>query len=321
MPTTRHTSQARTVAVIGAGTIGASWVSFFLSKGLTVKVCDSDPAGRHRTHEAIAAAWPALTELGLDRSASPDNWTFSTDLQEAVSGCGFVQESLPERIELKGEVLRRLGEITEARVIIASSTSGLAMSLLQQGCRHPERYVVGHPVHPPHLTPAVEVVGGNETSAETIDAAIAFYRSLGKMPIHVRKEVPGYVISRLQSALWREVLNLVQRGVATIEDIDMAIANGPGLRWALNGPGAVHHMAGGEGGIDYFMRHLHPAMQNWWPDLGEPEVDASFVDDVVSQVKDEVGSEPAIEMTRKRDEALVRILKARRGYGNYGDEA
>ncbi|MGE0584402.1 MAG: 3-hydroxyacyl-CoA dehydrogenase NAD-binding domain-containing protein [Flavobacteriaceae bacterium] len=307
------------VAVVGAGTIGASWAAFYLSRGLRVRVCDTDPDGERRTADAIAAAWPALTELGLAASASPENWTFNVDPDQAVAGSEFVQENLPERPELKRAVLRRIGEVASPEVIIASSTSGIAMSLLQQGCRHPGRYVVGHPFHPPHLTPAVEVVGGKETSAETIEAAMAFYRRLGKKPIHVRKEVPGHLVSRLQSALWREALSAVQRGIATMEDVDIAIANGPGLRWALNGPGAVHHMAGGEGGIDYFMHHLQPAMQSWWPDLGEPEVDAALVATVIGQIKREVGDAPAVEMTRKRDEALVRILKARRGYGGHGE--
>lgn len=310
-------ASAGRVTVVGAGTIGASWTAFFLSRGLEVLVFDPDEAAEERVGRAVTDAWPQLERLGLFPGAAPDRWRLHTDLGTALADTGFVQENVPEIFDLKADTLRRIGELTPAGVIVASSTSGLAMSALQDGCRHPSRYVVGHPFHPPHLTPAIEVVAGAATDPRAVEAAMAFYERLGKVPVHIRKEVPGHLVSRLQSALWREAVSVVARGIATMEDVDKAIANGPGLRWALNGPGAVHHMAGGAGGIEYFMQHLHPAMQSWWPDLGEPVVDEALRRKLIEQIRQEVGEAPTAELARSRDEALVRILKAREGYGPY----
>ncbi len=264
-PTTR-------VACIGAGTIGASWAAYFLSRGLEVVVSDPAPGAPDLLRRSIERAWPALQRLGAVPEANPAAWRFDPNPVQAVEGVGFVQESAPERYDIKKALLPKLDAVLPPEVVIASSSSGLLISRLAEGCRHPERCVVGHPFNPPHLVPLVEVVGGTTASRATIEAALAFYRSVGKHPIEIRKEVPGHLANRLQAALWREAVHLVAEGVASVADVDAAISEGPGLRWALMGPHATFHLAGGDGGMTHFLHHLLPAMQSWWDDLGTPVV-------------------------------------------------
>jgi 3-hydroxyacyl-CoA dehydrogenase len=197
-------------------------------------------------------------------------------------------------------------------VVIASSSSGLLISRLSQGCAHPERCVIGHPFNPPHLVPLVEVVGGATASRATIDAAMAFYRAVGKHPIEIRKEVPGHLANRLQAALWREAVSLVADGVASVADVDAAISEGPGLRWALMGPHATFHLAGGEGGMAHFMDHLMPAVTSWWADLGDPTMTPALAAQLVEGVREEVGGRTVAELAARRDAFLTALLELRR---------
>src|SRR4029077_11084546 len=189
--------------------------------------------------------------------------TFHTEPEAALAGAEFVQESAPEREELKRALLARLGAVLDPAIVIASSSSVLLMSRLQIDCRHPERCVIGHPFNPPHLVPLVEVVGGDKTGPQAIERALAFYASIGKEPIHIRREVAGHVANRLQAALWREAVHLVAEGVASVADVDTAISEGPGLRWALMGPHLTFHLAGGEGGMAHFLESLGPPLEAW----------------------------------------------------------
>ncbi len=212
----------RRVAVIGAGTIGASWAANFLARGLAVTASDPAPEGEAFLRRYVAEAWPVLSRLGLAPDASPDRLTFTRDPLEAVIDADFVQESGPEREDAKIELFRRLDAVLGGEVVIASSSSGLLISRLQAGCRYPGRCVIGHPFNPPHLIPLVEVVGGAATSPDVIARAMAFYAALGKKPIHIRKEVAGHLANRLQAALWREAVHLVAEGVAEVADVDAA---------------------------------------------------------------------------------------------------
>jgi carnitine 3-dehydrogenase len=214
---------------------------------------------------------------------------------------------------MKVALFAELDGVMPPEAILSSSTSGLLISRLQSRCRHPERCVLGHPFNPPHLIPLVEVVGGEKTSAATIERAMAFYAAIGKHPIHIRKEVKGHVANRLQAALWREAIHLVNEGVASVADVDAAIAYGPGLRWALMGPHLTFHLAGGEGGMKHFMDHLVPAMQTWWDDLGAPEVTPAVQQKIVEGVAEEAKGRSVPEIARWRDEKLVEILEVALG--------
>jgi carnitine 3-dehydrogenase len=224
------------VAIVGTGVIGASWAAYFLARGLDVSATDPAPGAEGRLRADVAAHWPALERLGPAGGAAVERLAFTTDLEEAVAGVGFVQESGPEREELKQSLFRALDAAAGAGVVLASSSSGLLPTAIQASCeRHPERVVVGHPFNPAHLVPLVEVVGGERTSEEAIERAIGFYAAVGKRPIHLRAELPGHLANRLQAALWREAYSLVDRGVASVRDVDTAIAHGPGCAGRCSG--------------------------------------------------------------------------------------
>ncbi|MBR0649402.1 3-hydroxyacyl-CoA dehydrogenase [Roseomonas terrae] len=299
------------VAVVGAGTIGASWAAYFLSRGLRVAASDPSPGAPDLLKRMIENAWPILMRLGGKADADPTAWTFHADPAAAAEGADFVQENAPERLEVKQPLLARIDAALPPDVVIASSTSGLLASRLSESCAHPERVVIGHPFNPPHLIPLVEVVGGAKGSPEAVAAAMAFYRGIGKHPIEIRKEVPGHLANRLQAALWREAVHLVAEGVASVADVDAAISEGPGLRWALMGPHTTFHLAGGEGGMEHFLHHLLPAVTSWWSDLGNPAVDAEVQRALVAGVAEKTGGADTRELARRRDAALVRLLEAR----------
>jgi len=300
------------VACIGGGTIGSSWAAYFLARGLDVTLYDPAPNGEAIARHIIEGAWGTLERLGLAPGASPTRWRFTADPIAALDGADFVQESAPERYEIKLDLLKLISAALPADIIIASSSSGLLISRLQEVCTHPERCVIGHPFNPPHIVPLVEVVGGKQTARSAIEAAMAFYRTIGKHPIEIRKEVPGHLANRLQAALWREAVHLVADGVATVADVDAAISEGPGLRWALMGPHLTFHLAGGIGGMTHYMDHLAPAISGWWPDLGNPVLTPELQQQIIDGVADEAHGRSVEDLARRRDEFLVRVLEARR---------
>ncbi len=305
-----ETASVRRVAVIGAGTIGASWAAYFLSRGLHVTAWDPRPDAEAFVRRFISDAWPALSRLGLATGADPERVRFAKDAAAAVGGAEFVQESGPEREDLKIELFRALDGAVAPEIVIASSSSGLLMSRIQEGCRHPGRCVIGHPFNPPHLIPLVEVVGGHKTAPDTVARAMAFYAQVGKEPIHVRKEVKGHIANRLQAALWREAVHLLAEGVASVADIDKAIAFGPGLRWAFMGPNTTFHLAGGEGGMAHFLAHLGTPMESWWADLGAPRLSPEIRKRIIDGVAEAVGGRSIPELAAERDRRLLAILAA-----------
>jgi 3-hydroxyacyl-CoA dehydrogenase len=259
----------------------------------------------------VQAAWPVLAELGrVVPGASPDALSFEPDLEKALAGVDFVQENAPEREDFKTELFARMDAVLPPQVIVASSSSGLIMSRLQSRCRHAARFVIGHPFNPPHLIPLVEVVGGEQTSADTIDRSMAFYRSMGKYPIRVNKEVPGHIANRLQAALWREAIHLAAENVASVADIDAAVSQGPGLRWALFGPHMTFNLGGGEGGLAHFMDHLLGPVQTWWDDLGAPDVTPELQRRLIEGVNAEAGGRSIADLAQARDADLTALLKA-----------
>ena len=298
------------IAVIGTGTIGASWAAYFLARGFEVGAYDPSPNGEAFARRFIDNAWPALEALKTVRpGASRKRIEFFNDPEAAASGATFVQESGPEREDLKVELFARLDAALPPETVIATSSSGLLISRVSRKCRHPQRCVIGHPFNPPHLIPLVEVVGGKKTSPEVIYEAMTFYRHIGKHPIHIRKEVRGHVANRLQAALWREAVHLVTEGVVSVADADAAIAYGPGLRWALMGPHLTFHLAGGEGGMTHFMSHIGPAIQGWMDDLGRPKLTPKTQKKIIEGVAEEAGQRSIADLQRWRDRKLIENLK------------
>src|ERR1700727_2256707 len=215
--------EIKNVAIVGTGVIGASWAALYLARGLNVVATDPAPNAEANLRHFIDAAWKDLQVIGLSPNASREHLQFTTDIKEAVSNADLVQENGPERQDFKIKLFADMDAATPEDSIIASSSSGLTMSLMQSACKHPERCVTGHPFNPPHVIPLVEVVAGAKTSAETVEQAISFYTSIGKKPIHVRKEVVGHVANRLQAALYREVVYLIEQGVLDVADSDAAV--------------------------------------------------------------------------------------------------
>jgi len=303
----------RTVAVVGTGVIGAAWCALFLARGCTVRAHDPAPGAHERLVASLRAAWPPLVELGADWPMPLDRLHWSDDLAGAVSDVGLVQESGPERADLKAALVAEIDAHAPPQAVIASSSSGLRPTQIQAACaHHPERVLIGHPFHPAHLIPLVEVVGGEQTSEQAVADAMEFYRSVGKRPVHVRQELDGHLVNRLQAALWREAYSLVARGAATVADVDAAITNGPGLRWAVVGPFAGQHLSGGAGGIAHNLEHLGPPMVAWWDDLTTPEWTPELTARVTAQMGEEMGTTTSEELSAARDRLVLGILAAKK---------
>jgi len=298
------------VALVGTGVIGASWATLFLARGLDVVATDTAPEAQAKLAAVIARQWPAMERLGLAPGASQSRITFTALLEEAVRDADFIQESGPERLEIKRDLYRRMDAAARPDVVIATSSSGILISEVQTACaRHPDRVLVGHPFNPPHLIPLVEVVGGQATSDAAIAIAMEFYAAVGKRPIHLKKEVKGHVANRLQAALWREAFALVHDGVATVADIDTAIAHGPGLRWALLGPFLNLHLSGGVGGLEYVLDHLGPPIESWWADMHEVTLDDALKAQLVAQADDELAGKSMDVITQDRDHVLLELMR------------
>jgi carnitine 3-dehydrogenase len=299
----------RTVAVIGTGVIGAGWAAHFLRTGYDVVAWDPGPQAEERLADLLDTAWPSLERLGLSPGADRARLRFADTLEQAVASADFVQESSPEVLEAKIELLAAVDAATPPGVVVASSTSGLSMSQMAVGCAQPERFVVGHPFNPPYLIPLVEVVGGQATDPAAVAWASAFYTGAGKVCLVMDTEVPGFVGNRLQEALWREALHMIDAGEATVQQIDDSIVHGPGLRWALMGPILTFHLAGGPGGMAHMLDHFGPALLEPWTRLTAPVLTAELRDRVVRGADEEAAGTTVAELARRRDDFLVDLLQ------------
>lgn len=299
----------RTITCVGAGVIGGGWVAYFLARGYRVVAWDPAPDAEARLRHLVDAAWPALTELGLAEGASRDRLTYEPDLAAAVADTDFVQESAPEDLDLKIKLLADLDAVTPEHVVISSSTSGYPMSEMQVKCVHAGRTVVGHPFNPPYLIPLVEVVGGESTDADAVSWTADFFRHAGKSVIEMDREVPGFIANRLQEALWREALHMVAAGEATVEQIDASIVDGPGLRWAVQGPMLTFHLAGGQGGMAHMLDHFGPSLLSPWTRLVAAELTPELRDATVAGCEREAAGRSIDELVAERDRGVVQILK------------
>src|SRR5438876_11432501 len=237
----------RRIAIVGTGVIGASWAAQYLARGFDVVATDPAPNAEANLRKYVDDAWETLTTIGLSTGAARDRLSFTTNMTKAVSRADLVQENGPERPDFKMKLFADMDDATPPDSIIASSSSGITPSVIQSKCKRPERILIGHPFNPPHIIPLVEVVGGTKTSPEAIQQAMAFYASIGKKPIHLKKELPGHVGNRLQAALYKEIMYLIQHDVLSVEDADVAVSYGPGPRWGVMGPSLQWHLGGGAG--------------------------------------------------------------------------
>ncbi len=299
------------VAVVGAGLTGASWTALFASRGLSVRLHDKDPEALSKGLERTQRYVHFLVDHGMADQKTAETGLAVLQpcgkLSQAVQDVVFVQECVYESYEIKCAVFEAIDRHVPRHALIATSSSGLNISRIQEAAHYPDRCLAGHPYNPPHLIPLVELAPGEKTTKETVEAARRFYEGVGKTPVILNRAVPGYLANRMSAALWREAINLVLDGVASVEDVDRAISLGPGLRWAVMGPHLIYHLGGGEGGIRYHIEHLRYAKEEIWQDLNDWKVIPPQTTEVLEQ--DLPGIEDLEELARNRDEALVRIIK------------
>jgi 3-hydroxyacyl-CoA dehydrogenase len=304
------TTDVRKVGIVGTGVIGASWAAYYLARGFDVRASDPGEGAEQGLRAKVAEFWPALERMGLAQGASLQRLHFDKDLAQALKDVDFVQENGPERVAIKRDLLASITAAIGPEVIVATSSSGILISEVQDAAIHPERIVLGHPFNPPHLIPLVEVVGGRLTSAQAIERTMAFYAEIGKKPILLRREIKGHIANRLQAALWREAFSLIDSGVASVADVDTAISHGPGLRWALLGPFMNLHLSGGEGGIGHVIEHLGPPIEGWWRELGELSAfTPGLAERAMGGVEEELNGRDARELTQARDQILIGLLE------------
>ncbi|MEO1141160.1 MAG: 3-hydroxyacyl-CoA dehydrogenase NAD-binding domain-containing protein [Pseudomonadota bacterium] len=297
-------------AVLGAGVIGASWTALFLAAGMDVNVYDPSPSVKEDVEAYVADAWPTLVKLGLAVDGRKGALNFFDNAGEAVVGVQFVQENVPERLEIKHAVYAEIEPHLEADAIVSSSASGIMVKEMQEGWQDPSRFILGHPFNPPHLIPLVELLANDKTADGVLEIAEEFYAAVGKTTIRVNKEVPGHVANRLQAALWREAIYLVNEGVASVEDVDKAVWAGPGLRWAAMGPTMLFHLGAGEGGLNSFCERYTDSFNRWWDSLGDIRLNPEIAEKLCQGVNAEAAGQDVGQLSTERDELISSMLSS-----------
>ena len=307
-------SPINTVGIVGSGVIGASWSALFLAAGYDVINYDPDPDNASKTEAYIDQAWGSLTDLGLiTEKASPNRIRYVDRVADAAEGAQFIQESVPERIEIKHDTYRLLEPALGDGAIVASSSSGLLIKDMQAAWQDPSRFILGHPFNPPHLIPLVELLGNDKTAPDVLDIAAKFYENCGKETIRVLKEVPAHVANRLQAALWREAISLVAEGVASVEDVDKAVTAGPGLRWSVMGPHMLFSLGSGGGGIGTFCERFGPSFKTWWQTMGSPELTPEVIAMLEQGIAEEEQGRDFKALSEERDRKLIAAQRAIKG--------
>jgi carnitine 3-dehydrogenase len=306
--------QVKTLGLLGTGVIGGGWAARALHFGVDVLAADVKPEMERWIRGAVENAEGALSRLTFAPLPPKGTLHFTTDLNAMAGKVDFIQENIPEQLELKQRVLAEVSRHAGSDVVIASSTSGLMPSDLQSEMQAPERLLVGHPFNPVYLLPLVEIVGGKKTSVEAIEAASRFYTAIGMHPLKVRREIPGHLTDRLQEALWREILHMVNDGVATTGELDESIVYGPGLRWAAMGTNLIYHLAGGEPGMRHMLRQFGPCLKWPWTKLEAPELTEELIDRMVEGTQAQANGRSIREIERLRDDYLVAIQQVLRQF-------
>ena len=313
-------NEIKKVSCVGAGVIGYSWALYFSLKKLDTTVYDITIEGLELAKKRIKESLKSLLKNAVvteeECAEIEKRITYTTSMEEAVKDAKFIVESVPENYDIKRNIVKEIEKYTSAETIIASSTSGLLITEIAKEAAHPERFIGGHPYNPPHLIPLVEITKGEKTTEEVIKTAKEFYTLIGKEPVVLQKEALGFICNRIQMALYREVCDLVMRGVCTIEDADKAVTYGPGLRWGIMGPSLVFQLGGGKAGIDGILKHLGPSINMWLKDMADfkefPEefgqIAREGVEEEMKNRTKETGNDDA-SLAEYRDKMLIEMLK------------
>ncbi|GAA3537848.1 3-hydroxyacyl-CoA dehydrogenase NAD-binding domain-containing protein [Zobellella aerophila] len=301
--------------VLGTGVIGGAWALHFLRMGMDVVAYDPGPNAREKLLAMVDHIWPTMEKLGLREGASPQRLRFADSLEELVNSVEVIQESTPENLNAKRGLFAELDRLAPPEVVIISSTSGFAMTdMAVEVQQQADRFVVGHPFNPPYLVPFCEVCGGERTSQDVVDWTAAFYEAIEKQVAKMDKELPGFIGNRLQEALWREALHMVANNECSVEDIDKAIAYGPGLRWAIMGHCLTYHLGGGQGGMAHLLDHFEESLKEPWTRLDAPELTQQLKDDMVAGCLSQANGASINELIQERDDCLIRIMQTLKEY-------
>jgi carnitine 3-dehydrogenase len=302
------TRSANTVGIAGTGLIGAGWAARLLIRGYDVIAYDVSPAAEAKLKAAVKIAWPSMRKLLPKDLAKRGKLIFTTRLEEMAKKAEFIHEAAPEREDLKIKLLHDIDALAPPNVIIASSSSGFLPSRLQSQCRHPERVIIGHPFNPVYLLPLVESVPGDKTSSEAMDRASTYFEGIGMQVLRLKREIEGYICDRLQEALWREALNILDKDIGTTADIDDSIVYSAGMRWAFMGSFLTYHLAGGPGGMRDFIKQFDPTLELPWTALKYPKWNAALERRLVEGCETQAEGRSVSEIEAKRDQVLVDMM-------------
>ena len=304
------------IAVIGTGVIGSGWIIRFLAHNKKVIAYDKDIRLKKKIIEEIKRTWPYVGKLFNKKKLKLKNFKYVTSIEEALKEADFVQECAPENYKLKTKLMEIIGKYSKPNVIISSSSSGLLPSKIYSKCKNPSRTIIAHPFNPVYMLPGVEIVPGKRTKKNFLKKAYKFYKSVSMNPIMIKKELPGYLSDRLQEALWREALHIVNEGYASTEDLDRAIEDGPGMRWSLMGTFLTFHLAGGNAGMKHMLEQFGPALKLPWTKLKAPKLSKKLSNRVIAGTKKQARGKSVAEISKIRDEYLLNLQKMRKKYEN-----
>ena len=304
------------IAVIGTGVIGTGWIIRCLAHNKKVIAFDKDLKLEKKLLIEIKRAWPFVKKLFNKKKLNLKNFKYVTSIEEAVKDADFIQECAPENYKLKINLMNNISKKAKSNAIISSSSSGLLPTRIYSKCKNPARAMIGHPFNPVYLCPGVEIVAGKKTKKRFLNKANKFYKSISMNPIMVKKELPGYLADRLQEALWREALHIINEGYATTKDLDRAIEDGPGLRWSLMGTFLTFHLAGGKSGMKHMLKQFGPALKLPWTKLKAPKLSKKLSARVIKGTKQQAKGKSVSSISNIRDEYLVNLQKLRKKYAD-----
>ena len=304
------------IAVIGTGVIGTGWIVRCLAHNKKVIAFDKDLKLEKKLIIEIKRAWPFVKKLFNKKKLNLKNFKYVTSIEEAVKDADFIQECAPENYKLKINLMNNISKKAKSNAIILSSSSGLLPTRIYSKCKNPARAMIGHPFNPVYLCPGVEIVAGKKTKKRFLNKANKFYKSISMNPIMVKKELPGYLADRLQEALWREGLHIINEGYATTKDLDRAIEDGPGLRWSLMGTFLTFHLAGGKAGMKHMLKQFGPALKLPWTKLKAPKLSKKLSERVIKGTKQQAKGKSVSSISNIRDEYLVNLQKLRKKYAD-----
>jgi len=304
------------IAVIGTGVIGSGWIVRFLAHNKKVIAYDKDIRLKKKIIKEIKRTWPYVRKLFNKKKLKLKNFKYVTSIQEALKEADFVQECAPENYKLKTKLMEIIGKYSKPNVIISSSSSGLLPSKIYSKCKNPSRTIIAHPFNPVYMLPGIEIVPGKRTKKNFLKKAYKFYKSVSMNPIMIKKELPGYLSDRLQEALWREALHIVNEGYASTKELDRAIEDGPGMRWSLMGTFLTFHLAGGNAGMKHMLEQFGPALKLPWTKLKAPRLSNKLSNRVIAGTKKQARGKSVAEISKIRDEYLLNLQKMRKKYEN-----